>query len=456
MTGPSLNRTTFKTSRLAEFCSQKELINQTGHDVEQWPLVVLKELVDNSIDGCEEVGTAPAISISVADQNIIIADNGPGLPPGTVESILDYTARVSSREAYVSPTRGAQGNALKTILAMAFALDGESGETLIEAQGVAHRVTFSIDRIRREPKITHVREVCPVKIGTRITVRWPDSACSELDDAKARFLQIVDDFTWINPHLTLSIDWNRPTEDDDSEPMHPAKWSIPASNPGWTKWRPSDPTSAHWYDEARLERLIAAYVAHEQDRGLTPRTVREFISEFRGLSGTAKQKAVLDAVAASRMSLSEFFGNGDRDAVVKLLAAMQTCSRPIKPKDLGPIGKDHLLARFEAAGVAPESFDYRRAEIDHDGVPYLVEFAFGYCPNGTDRRIITGVNWSGSVGSNPFRNLGSGGESLDSILAQQGAGRDEPIVTVLHLACPRIEYLDRGKSSIVVPGSRPW
>src|SRR5262249_48448217 len=80
----------------------------------------------------------------------------------------EHSGRVSSREAYVSPTRGAQGNALKTILAMAFALDGESGETLIEAQGVAHRVTFSIDRIRREPKITHVREASPVKIGTRI------------------------------------------------------------------------------------------------------------------------------------------------------------------------------------------------------------------------------------------------------------------------------------------------
>ena len=28
---------------------------------------------------------------------------------------------------------------------------------------------------------------------------------------------------------------------------------------------------------------------------------------------------------------------------------------------------------------------------------------------------------------------------------------DEPIITVLHLACPRIEYLDRGKSSVSLP-----
>src|SRR5712671_6192278 len=122
---PMLKRTTFKTSRLAEFCSEKELVNQTGHDAEDWPLVVLKELVDNALDACEEAGIPPVINIEVADDAIIIADNGPGLPPGTVEGILDYTARVSSREAYVSPTRGAQGNALKTILAMGYVLDRE-------------------------------------------------------------------------------------------------------------------------------------------------------------------------------------------------------------------------------------------------------------------------------------------------------------------------------------------
>jgi DNA topoisomerase VI subunit B len=160
-----LDRTTFKASRLAEFCSKKELTNQTGHDAEDWPLVLVKELVDNALDACEETSIPPMISIEVADDAIIIADNGPGLPPETVKGIIDHTVRVSSREAYVSPTRGAQGNALKTVLAMPFALDGESGETVIEARGVLHRIVFSIDRIRREPKITHTQEASPVKPG---------------------------------------------------------------------------------------------------------------------------------------------------------------------------------------------------------------------------------------------------------------------------------------------------
>ncbi len=60
------------------------------------------------------------------------------------------------------------------------------------------------------------------------------------------------------------------------------------------------------------------------------------------------------------------------------------------------------------------------------------------------------MNWSPAIG-NPFRSLG--GESLDSILTEQRSGRDEPIVFVLHLARPRIEFTDHGKTAIVISGN---
>jgi DNA topoisomerase VI subunit B len=212
MTAPALARNIFKTSRLAEFCSRKELINQTGHSSEEWPLVALKELLDNAIDAAEETGTAPSVTIEVSDAGISIADNGPGIAPKTVADILDYTSRTSSRKAYVSPCRGAQGNALKTVIAMGFALDGERGETVIESRGIAHEIAFSIDRIRQEPKIIRTREDSPVKTGTKITVAWPNSACSILDRARERFLQVAEDYTWINPSLSLTVEWNRDGE----------------------------------------------------------------------------------------------------------------------------------------------------------------------------------------------------------------------------------------------------
>jgi hypothetical protein len=39
---------------------------------------------------------------------------------------------------------------------------------------------------------------------------------------------------------------------------------------------------------------------------------------------------------------------------------------------------------------------------------------------------------------------------LDTVLAEQYANREEPVILVLHLACPRVEYTDRGKSAVVI------
>src|SRR6516165_7558794 len=74
-----LTRVAFRVSRLMEFCTMKELQNQTGHSVHQWPLVVAKELIDNALDACEEAEVAPAVSIAVKAGSITIRDNGPGI-----------------------------------------------------------------------------------------------------------------------------------------------------------------------------------------------------------------------------------------------------------------------------------------------------------------------------------------------------------------------------------------
>ena len=81
----TLERTTFRTSRLLEFCSPKELTAQTGHEPDDWPLVILKELVDNALDACEEAGITPAIGVTGRAWQDPVRDNGPGMPPTTVD-----------------------------------------------------------------------------------------------------------------------------------------------------------------------------------------------------------------------------------------------------------------------------------------------------------------------------------------------------------------------------------
>ncbi len=121
-------------------------------------------------------------------------------------------------------------------------------------------------------------------------------------------------------------------------------------------------------------------------------------------------------------------------------------TKPVKPPALGIIGKEHLRRRFEAAGCEMESFDYRKVTDTTDGVPWVVETAFGWCPDGDFRRLVTGVNWSPGI-INPFRELGHFGQSLDTILRQQRDDRDEPVILVQHMACPLVQNLDRAKSS---------
>ena len=74
-----LERTTFSTSRLLEFCTRKELVAQTGHQPDVWPVMVLKELLDNAIDAAEEAGIPPTIEVIVDDAGITVRDNGPGI-----------------------------------------------------------------------------------------------------------------------------------------------------------------------------------------------------------------------------------------------------------------------------------------------------------------------------------------------------------------------------------------
>ena len=103
----------------------------------------------------------------------------------------------------------------------------------------------------------------------------------------------------------------------------------------------------------RCARLMGAYIARDHDCGREPRTVREFISEFRGLTGTAKQKAVLDAVGATRVTLPVFFGI----EVVDRPRATGFAGEPVPPR----IGSGAAApVRTNSASPAPTPPDPRR------------------------------------------------------------------------------------------------
>ena len=69
-----------------------------------------------------------------------------GIKAETVADICDFTVLVSDKARYRGPTRGAQGNAFKTLLGIPYAL-GVTKPVVIESAGVHHELLVSIDQI---------------------------------------------------------------------------------------------------------------------------------------------------------------------------------------------------------------------------------------------------------------------------------------------------------------------
>lgn len=458
---PRLDRTTFSTSRTMDFFSKKELTTQTGHDVSEWPLVYVKEVVDNALDACEEADVAPVVHIAADAAGITISDNGPGLPEETLKGALDFTIRASDKEAYISPCRGAQGNALMTILPMPWVVDADSGKLILRAHGKRHTITCGCDPISQQA-VVHDDAAEEATEGTSVRIEWgprtiernfrgqngqrwtKDVTVWPFDEMSAawiegRFRRLVEGFAVFNPHASITLDW------------FGEKTMWDATNPSWEKWQPSRPTSSHWYEQRHLERLIGAYITFDRQND-SDRLASDFIAEFDGLAGSQKRAKVLDDANLRRANLSALV-DGDRfrrDTIASLLEAMQRRTRPVNPKRLGIIGEEHLRTRLLDMGVEPNSFRYSR-KLAKDGLPWVLESAFGWLGDEAqdDRRIYAGANWSAAI-KNPFRSFGATGEGLEAALSDMRAGADEPVVFVMHLAHPRVEYVDRGKSALVV------
>ncbi|MFH1919782.1 MAG: ATP-binding protein [Planctomycetota bacterium] len=442
-----------------DFLTERELTAQIGHNITEWPLVVLKELIDNALDACEEAGIPPEIAVTADAAGLSVEDNGPGIPDSTIQAVLDFSVRVSSREAYIGPTRGTQGHALKTLATMPYVVDPQHGRLIVQSCGQRRTIRCAMDPVTRRAIVHCDPAPCNGAPGTVVRVEWAprtnadgdvvwpfdeyepvtsaDGWCPPRDRATA----LLRGFALFNPHLTLSVDW------------FGKKWIAKATDPGWRKWRPDHPTNPHWYERQHFERLIGAYIAADQDRG-SSRTVAAFLAEFDGLTGSIKRKRVLDEVRLLKREPLTILTdeNGFRGELVEqLLVAMKKHSRPVKPSRLGTIGEEHLRARFQEWGCDPKQFQYRKRAGTEEGLPYILETAFAY--RGEDapqrREIFAGANWSAAI-KNPFRAFGATGQGLEAHLTELKAGADEPILFALHLAHPRIQFADRGKSSIII------
>jgi hypothetical protein len=209
-------------------------------------------------------------------------------------------------------------------------------------------------------------------------------------------------------------------------------------------------TSPHWYTPARLAALVAALLAEERRQGGARSTVQQFIARFAGLSGTRAQAEVARAAGLAGRHLDALVRGDDVDtaAVGLLLSAMRAQAKEVRPESLGVLGKGHLsdflLSNY---GIDPDSIKVAPVKKGFcaDGLPFVLEVAFGVMAedDGGGLAVIAGVNSSPAL-RHPF-------DELPYALRDMRLDDHDPVVLVVHLAYPGVEYTDRGKARLSLP-----
>ncbi len=440
MSAPALDRRTFSAPRDSGYAKVETLEKLAGRPKDEFAHVILKEALDNSLDACEDAGVIPEIAVTVipGDGTVLLAvdDNGPGMDKDAVASICDFTRSTSDKAAYVSPTRGAQGNAWPLIISMPHALGVRPGTVVIEARGIRHEITPDLV-LGQRLTISRVPEPCQRTTGTRVIVPLPVSLNLDV----TRWVQ---DYAMVNPHAKFSVHVDGTGHADAPE------FYKPAGQDGWRKWLPSQPTSPWWYDDDSLRDLISSYLAAGDDKPLGM-----FVREFDGLKSTAKARFITGWLRRIDR-LSDF--KDDPDAVRTLLTTMQAEARKVQPAALGKIPAGHYEAMIARLfGISRDRFWHSRKEVMCGGVPWAVDVAVA----ATERpgRVIYGTNF-GVTFDDPLANA----ELLDgwnaatgaaSFLRQAGAYPSDDNghlrAAVVHVQCAAPRWTDTGKVKVIVP-----
>jgi DNA topoisomerase VI subunit B len=431
----------------------------TGQPLGRFPSVVLKELLDNALDAAETAGVAPRLSVQLCRRGRLlilgVQDNGGGIPAETVAKVLDFRTRTSDKAAYRSPTRGLQGNALKTVLGIPVAMGVRCG-LVIRARGIRHRIRVWVDPIG-EVRHKHVSTDAGRRPGTLVMLALPARRC---DLAALRGWCRA--FALLNPHAAISVRIRDMVlsgkhaktaggGENEKRDLYRPTVSFPGGR--WRKFLPTDLTSPWWYDAAALGKLVFAHVSLAE-RGGPNLTLRDFVRQFRGLSPTAKAKQVCERLPKVRY-LCDF---ADQEAAVpELLRAMQSHATPPSTGVLGLVGEDHLRSCFEAwYGV--RRWWYKKVDGQDGDVPYVVEVALAV----TDRpgRAFHGVNFSPTyddplaatwLSSPEFGANGVSGFVTRAVGTGDENASGPRVSSAFHLVCPALEFLDKGKTRLKVP-----
>ncbi|HKS40560.1 MAG TPA: ATP-binding protein [Blastocatellia bacterium] len=453
----------FSFNREFDFVRLDGLRRATGRDPHEWDTYIIKELIDNALDADEvlwreDSSQYPKIDVHIeyyetigTTQLHVEVSNRVSFPVEKIESIFD-TNRYTSRKAFDRGlTRGALGNALKTLLGIPLALFAKTGDGYkpysiplsIDCNQVRYSPLYIVDGRMQTVSIAYDKKKISFSEGTRICVNL-DHFWQERPRTLIEIKQLAEQYHLCNPHAEF-------------------RWSLEIFGQEWNETYKSrqewlnkfkGAAQIEWYSPPAFHDLLGALYRKQSDKENFQLPVEAICRYFSGFDGPSNDRiaTVIRDFKADVLPANDIEGK----VATQLYSILCKHSPAFDSFDLGFIGGEHIQSLLSNALPVDGEIIYEavRDAGNDPGIPFVIEVAVAWLKEGK-RQIWTAVNFAPSY-EDPFftRRLNTPVKPDEQVLGLRGMldaydlQDDTPLILFLHLVCPNVEHSEFSKSEV--------
>lgn len=454
----------FSFNREFDFVRLDGLRRATGRPPHDWDVYIVKELIDNALDADDVLWSTdptriPFIQVNVeyirvpecrTAQLFVQVSNAASFPIEQVSSIF-ATQWYTSRKAFIKGlTRGALGNALKTLLGIPYALRNrvagdwapELKPLSILSRGKEYLPRYVVDSLAQTIHFECEEREGKSLAGTVISVGL-DHFEQEIPRTLTEIQQVAAHYHLCNPHAHFS--WK--VEIGGYESLMEYK-----GNPNWRgKFQGRAPVQ--WYSPAAFQDLLGAlYRTMQGDRKEYRLPVRDVCSRFFGPSETSGNANIIQSFGRNWIATTDIEG----PAATQLYRLFCQHSVSFDSVNLGAVGAEHTTKALAVALPVEGDISYQIVfdAGDDPNVPFVIEAAVFQLKDGK-RQIWTAINYTPSY-SDPFQTRwlralitpDDPAFGLRGVLDAYDLHENTPIVLFLHLICPNVEHHEFSKTEV--------
>jgi len=421
----------FKRVSIAEFFEKnRHLLG--FENLKKALLIAVKELVDNSLDACEEAKILPDIEIEIKQvkpsiYKIKVEDNGPGIPYEKVPEIFGSFLFGSKFHRYVS-TRGKQGIGASAVILYSQLTTGQPAEIITRVPGASKAIyhKIKIDVKTNTPEILERKYIgWHRKHGTSVEVTL-----------KAVYLkgkQSVDEYIQLtalaNPHANIvyitpkgeRIIYKRVTN------------KVPILYE--TKPHP------HGIEIGVLERML---------RDTTYNDLKTFlIKEFSSVG----EKTALEILNKANLDPNRDPKSLKFEEIERLYNSMQnTKVRSISAKYITTLGKDTMIESLSKMFDPEFITAVSRKPAVYRGIPFVVEVGLAYGEPIEEFRVFRFANRVPLLYRSGECAITYAIKEIDwkkyGLEGKKGETPNEPLIVMVHVASVWIPFTSESKEAI--------